>query len=78
MLFPNSWEMLLLIMLFNMALSLSVARSTFCCLEILLPSLSATATAAATDVTVEKMPTAMAMRMGPEKTSLFSRFNVLW
>ena len=70
--------MLLLIKLFTIALSLSVFRSAFCCLDILFPSLSATATAAATEVNVEMKPTAVAMRTGPEKTSHFCRFNVLW
>ena len=52
-----------------MAFSLSVLRSTFCRLDILFPSLSATATAAATEVTVEKSPAAVAMRIGPEMTN---------
>ena len=71
------WETLLFSTLLTIPLFLSIPRSIFCSLDTLRPSLSATDTAAAIDVAVENIPIAVAIRMGPEMMSLFSRTRVL-
>ena len=64
--FPNSMEMLLFFILFVMAKLESMFRKIFCSCEILLPSLRAIATEAATAPVPEYHPIAIAIAIGPE------------